>query len=86
MTFIKVGNIVINTNYIAVVQLESQTLSGEKGISVLLATPKFPLLQLATAFPTPYHYEWLDFTGKEAQVIQDYFISLNNVIDLLPQQ
>ena len=86
MAFIKVGNIVINTNYIAAVQLESQTFSGEKGISVLLATPKFPLLQLAAAFPTPYHYEWLDFTGREAQVIQDYFISLNNVIDLLPQQ
>ena len=84
MTFIKVGNIVINTNYIAAVKLENQTFSGEKSVSILLATPKFPLFQLQPV-TTPYHYEWLDFTGREAQVIRDYFSSFNNVTQLLPQ-
>ncbi len=86
MAFIKVENIVINTNYIAAVKLDNETFSGEKSVSILLATPKFPLLQLEAAFPTPYHYEWLDFTGREAKVLRDYFSSFNNVIDLLPQQ
>ncbi len=84
INFIKVGNIVINTNYIAAVKLDSETFSGEKSVSILLATPKFPLLQLS-AVPTPYHYEWLDFTGREAQVIRDYFTSFNQVVDLLPR-
>lgn len=83
MTFLKVENIVINTRYIAAVKLESQTCSGERSVSILLATPKFPLLQLEGTLPVPYHYEWLDFTGREAQVLQDYFSSFNNVIDLL---
>jgi len=85
MAFIKIENIVINTNYIAAVRLESQTCSGEKSVSILLATPKFPLLQLEATYPIPYHYEWLDFTGREAMALQDYFSSFNNVLDLLPQ-
>ena len=85
MAFIKVEKIVINTNYIAAVKLDNETLSGEKSVSILLATPKFPLLQSSVTSPTPYHYEWLDFTGREAKVIQDYFSSFNNVTDLLPQ-
>lgn len=85
MAFIKVENIVINTNYIAAVKLESQTYSGERCVSILMATPKFPLFQLEETFPNPYHYEWLDFTGREANALRDYFSSFNNVIDLLPQ-
>lgn len=85
MAFIKVENIVINTNYIAAVKLENRTVSGEESVSILLATPKFPLLQLESAFPTPYHYEWLDFTGSQASVLRDYFSSFNNVVDLMPQ-
>lgn len=84
MAFIKVENVVINTNYIAAIKLESQTYSGEKCVSILMATPKFPLLQVEATSPNPYHYEWLDFTGREANVLQDYFSSFNNVIDLLP--
>jgi len=67
---IKIENIVINTSYIAAVRLERPAL--EKEAFILLATPKFPLLQLAT-YPIPYHYEWLDFTGREAMALQDYF-------------
>lgn len=85
MAFIKVENLVINTNYIAAVKLENETRSGERCISILIATPKFPLLQVEAAFPNPYHYEWLDFIGREGMVIQDYFSSFNNVIDLMAQ-
>ena len=85
MVFIKVENIVINTSYIAAVKLESETCSGERCVSILLATPKFPLLQVEATFANPYHYEWLDFTGREAMVLQDYFSCFNNVVDLLPQ-
>ncbi|MBV8885835.1 MAG: hypothetical protein JO235_17820 [Chroococcidiopsidaceae cyanobacterium CP_BM_RX_35] len=85
MAFIKVENIVINTNYIAAVKLENRTVSGEESVSILLATPKFPLLQLESAFPSPYNYEWLDFTGSQANVLRDYFSSFNNVVDLMPQ-
>lgn len=92
MAFIKVENIVINTNYIAAVQLQcdtcpgetSDTCPGETSISILMAIPKFPLLELESVFPNPYSYEWLEFTGREARVLRDYFSSFNNVIDLLP--
>lgn len=84
MAFIKIQNIVINTNYIAAIKLESQTCSGEKCVSILLATPKVPLLHEA-AFPNFYNYEWLDFTCREAMALKDYFSSFNNVNDLLPQ-
>lgn len=85
MAFIKVENIVINTNYIAAVKL-NQTVLGEASVSILLATPKFPLISQSEAIlPNPYHYEWLNFTGGEARVIQDYFSSFNNVVDLMPQ-
>lgn len=84
MAFIKVENIVINTNYIAAIRMERQTCSGEKCVSILMATPSFAVLQIETALPNPYKYEWLDFTGREANALQDYFSSFNNVIDLLP--
>ncbi len=83
MAFIKVGNLVINTNYIAAVQLETKTSSGERSVSILLATPKFPLLELKADLENYYHYEWLDFIEMEAQVVRDYFSSFNQVIDLL---
>ncbi len=86
MFFIKLDTIVINVNYIAAVKLENQTCSGERCVSILMATPNFPLLQVEATCPNPYHYEWQDFTGREAMVLQDYFSSFNNVIDLLPQQ
>lgn len=85
MAFIKIEDIVINTNYIVAVQLESQSCSGERCVSILLATPKFTRLQLGATYSSPYHYEWIDFTGKQAIVLQDYFSSFNNVIELLPQ-
>lgn len=86
MAFIKVDNIIINTDYIAAIKLETKAYSGDNSISILMATPKFPLVELEeAALPNPYHYEWIDFTGKKAKVLRDYFTSLNIVIDLMPQ-
>lgn len=86
MAFLKIGNIILSTNYIASVKLESQTFSGERSLSVLIATPRFPLLAgVDTTSVELYHYEWLHFTGIAAQGLRDYFSSYNNVIDLLPQ-
>lgn len=86
MAFLKVGNIILNTNYVASVKLDSQTFGGEKSVSVLMATPKFPLLTEADATSSElYHYEWIHFTNRPAQALRDYFSSYNNVIDLLPQ-
>jgi len=85
MTFIKIQNVVINTSYVAAINLDSQTSVGEKSVSVLIATPKFPLLQWDAVAPNLYHYEWLEFTGQAAKALQDYFTNFNNVIDLLPQ-
>lgn len=84
MTFIKIQNVVINTSYVAAINLDSQTSLGEKSVSVLIATPKFPLIQWDTVAQNPYHYEWLEFTGQAANALQDYFTNPNNVIDLLP--
>lgn len=84
MAFIKIENTVINTNYIAAVKLESETCSGERCVSILLATSKVPLLHEA-ALTNSYNYEWLDFTCREAMALKDYFSSFNNVNDLLPQ-
>jgi hypothetical protein len=84
MAFIKVGNVVINITYIAAVKLESRTLSGERSVSLLIAIPKFILFEQEAISQNPYHYEWLEFTGKEAHALRDYFSSFNNVIDLLP--
>ncbi|WGV27388.1 hypothetical protein [Halotia branconii] len=85
MAFIKIQNVVINTSYVAAVRLDNQTSLGEKSVSVLIATPKFPLFQQDTITPEVYHYEWTEFTGQAANALQDYFTSFNNVIDLLPQ-
>lgn len=84
MAFIKIGNVIINTTYIAAVKLESTTLAGDKTVAVLVAIPKFLLFEQEAISQNPYHYEWLEFAGKEAQALQDYFSSFNNVIDLLP--
>lgn len=86
MTFIKLDNLVINTRYIAAIKLDSQAYSGESSVSILMATPKFPIVELeVAAVPNIYHYEWIEFTGKKAHVLRDYFSSLNNAIDLMPQ-
>lgn len=84
MAFIKVGSFVVNTTYIAAINLENETLTGEKSVSLLVAIPKLFLFEPETVAQNPHHYEWLEFTGKEAQVLKDYFSSFNNVIDLLP--
>jgi len=85
MAFIKIQNVVINTSYVAAVKLENQTSLGEKSVSVLIATPQLPSFQWDTIAQNLYHYEWIEFPGQAATVIQDYFTSFNNVIDLLPQ-
>jgi hypothetical protein len=85
MAFIKIQNVIINTCYVVAVKLDSQTDSGEKSVSVLIATPKFPLFQKDADSQNLHHYEWIDFTGQAADALQDYFSSSNNVIDLLPQ-
>ncbi|BAZ39251.1 hypothetical protein NIES4101_52030 [Calothrix sp. NIES-4101] len=85
MAFIKIQNVVINTSYVAAVKLDSRTSSGEKSVSVLIATPKFPLFQLESISQNLYHNEWIEFTGQAASALQDYFTSFNNVIDLSPQ-
>ena len=88
MAFIKIQNVVINTSHVAAVNLDHQTSSGEKSVSVLIATPKFPLFQGETIAQSPQNLcdsEWIEFTGQAAIALQDYFTSFNNVIDLLPQ-
>lgn len=85
MAFIKIQNVIINTSYVAAVKLDSRTSSGERSVSVLIATPKFPLFQWESTSQNLYHYEWIEFTGQAANALQDYFTSFNNVIDLLPQ-
>ena len=84
MAFLKIGILVVNTAYIAAVNLESQTISGEKSVSLLVAIPRSLLIESQAIPPNSYYYEWLEFTGKEAQVLEDYFSSFNNVIDLMP--
>jgi hypothetical protein len=85
MAFIKIQNVVINTSYVAAVKLDSRTSSGEKSVSVLIATPKYPLFQLESISQNLCHNEWIEFTGQAASALQDYFTSFNNVIDLSPQ-
>jgi hypothetical protein len=84
MAFIRLDSLVINTAYIAAVELESHTSSGEDSVSILMAIPKFPLTWKEDISNSPHHYEWLEFTGKKAMALKAYFSSLNNVIDLLP--
>ena len=85
MSFIKIQNVVINTNYVAAVKLDSRTSSGDKSVSVLIATPKFPLFNQWESTSQSYHYGRIEFTSQVANALQDYFTSFNNVIDLLPQ-
>lgn len=84
MAFIKLDDIVINTACIAAIELECQTHSGDNGVSVLIAVPEFQFVQKSQVFHNPHHYERLEFTGRKAEALRDYFSSLNNVIDLLP--
>ncbi len=84
MTFIKVGNIVLNTSYIAVVKLKNGASSGEDSLSLLIAMPKFLVLDRESITSNPYHYEWMEFRGSEAKALQDYFSSFNNALDLIP--
>ena len=81
MNFIKIGSIVINVDYIAAVQLETQTLTGENSVSILLAIPKLSLLQLESIYPSAHHDEWFIFVGEEAQMLKDYFNKSEFVID-----
>ena len=67
------------------VRLENQTVSGDKSVSVPLATPQFSSLQSDTIAQNLYYYKWIEFTGQAGITLQDYFTSFNNVIDLLPQ-
>jgi hypothetical protein len=85
MAFIKIQNVVINTSYVAAVRLDGQTSSGEKSISVLIATPKFPIFPWEFMSENIVHSEWIEFTGQAANALRDYFTSCNNVIDLMPQ-
>jgi hypothetical protein len=88
MAFIKILDVVINTSYVAAIKLNNQTSSGEKTISVLIATPTLSLLlpeTISQNSQTICQSEWIEFSGQAARVLQDYFSSFNNVIDLLPQ-
>ncbi|MDJ0734307.1 MAG: hypothetical protein QNJ47_09575 [Nostocaceae cyanobacterium] len=86
MAFIKIQNVVINTNYVAAVRLDCQTISGEKSVSILIANPNVPSLEWETISPNLYQNQWMEFTGEAALALQDYFSSGNNVIDLLPHE
>ncbi len=89
MAFIKIQNVIINTNYVVAVKLNNQTSIGENSISVLISTPKFSLLSPETVSQEfqdsqdSCQDEWVEFTGQAAIALQDYFTSFNNVIDLL---
>ena len=85
MAFIKIQNVVINTDYIAVVRFNNQTGSEKKSVSVLVATPKPTPFEWETVSSTNRQEEWMEFTGLAAKALEDYFSSFNNVIDLLPQ-
>ena len=85
MAFIKIQNVVINTDYIAAVRFNNQTGSEKKSVSVLVATPKYGLFEWETVSSNNRKEEWMEFTGQAAKALEDYFSSFNNVIDLLPQ-
>ncbi|MCX7593630.1 MAG: hypothetical protein N2235_07700 [Fischerella sp.] len=84
MAFIKIGNIVVNTDYIAAIRLQCRVRSEEESVCLLLAIPSAYLFQEDRISPNLYHYEWIEFTGDSAKALRDYFTSFNNVIDLLP--
>ncbi|MBF2004888.1 MAG: hypothetical protein IGS49_05330 [Chlorogloeopsis fritschii C42_A2020_084] len=84
MAFIKIDNIVVNTNYIAAIRLQGRVRSEEESICLLIAIPSAYLLQEDSISSNTYHYEWIEFTGDSAKALRDYFTSFNNVIDLLP--
>ncbi|GAA6619330.1 hypothetical protein [Scytonema sp. NUACC26] len=87
MAFIKIQNVIINTNYVVAVRLNNQTSIGENSISVLISTPRFSLLSPETLAQDCQDLcldEWVEFTGKAAIALHDYFTSFNNVIDLMP--
>jgi hypothetical protein len=86
MAFIKIQNVIINTNYVVAVRLNNQTSVGENSISVLISTPKYSLLNpeiLSQDCQDLCLDEWVEFTGQAAIALQDYFTSFNNVIDLM---
>ncbi|MUG96456.1 hypothetical protein F7734_30575 [Scytonema sp. UIC 10036] len=86
MAFIKIQNVIINTNYVVAVKLNNQTSIGENSISVLISTPKFSLLSPETVSQDSQDLcrdEWVEFTGQAAIALHDYFTSFNNVIDLM---
>jgi hypothetical protein len=88
MTFIKIDNVVISTAYIAAVRFEGQNCSGDLSVSLLIALPTQALFQNVSPKNITnnlYQYEWLEFMGDSAQVLQDYFSSFNHVVDLTPQ-
>jgi hypothetical protein len=85
MAFIRLDQIVINTTYIVAVELDNETRDGESSVAVLIAAPKFPLIQKEDVMPSVHHYEWLEFTGRKAIALRDYFSNFNTVVDLCPQ-
>ncbi|MDZ8226339.1 MULTISPECIES: hypothetical protein [unclassified Nostoc] len=85
MTLIEIQNVVINNSYVAVVGLENQKVSGEKSVSVPLATPQLSSFQWDSIAQNLYYYKCIEFTGQAGITLQDYFTSFNNVINLLPQ-
>lgn len=84
MAFIKIQNVVINTDYIAAVRFNNQNGSDKNSVSVLVATPKSPLFEWDTV-SSNHQDRWMEFTGQAAKALEDYFSSFNNVIDLLPE-
>jgi hypothetical protein len=84
MTFIRVDNVVINTDYIAAVVLDDEMHSEEDRISLLIAVPQASRIQRQDSgnAPTSTPSEWLDFTGESARILRDYFSSFNHVLDL----
>jgi hypothetical protein len=86
MAFIKLDNVIVNTNFIAAVRLEGQNQAGEESVSLLIAIPAVTFSPLETSPNSSYQYEWLEFTGASARALKDYFSSFNNVLDLLPSR
>jgi hypothetical protein len=84
MTFIRVDNVVINTDYIAAVVLDDDVHSEEDRISLLIAVPQASRIQRQDSSNAPMSTpsKWLDFTGETARILRDYFCSFNHVLDL----
>jgi hypothetical protein len=77
MVFIRVENVVINTDFVAAVVFHDDR---PDWIRLVMAVPRLPQIQQdGVKSESPCN---LEFTGATARSLRDYFTSLNHVVDL----